>query len=109
MIIGLFRLLLLEINSFLYVHQLLAHDTHISVAVFWILLPFSILMFYFFTFSNHAFLLSIFIGPTCFHYEHACLVAQSCLTVTPRTVALQAPLLWDSPGKNTGVGSRSLL
>ena len=48
MIIGLFRVLFLEINSFLYVHQLVSHNTHISVAVFWILLPFSILIFYFF-------------------------------------------------------------
>ena len=31
-------------------------------------------------------------------------VAQSCLTLaTPRTVACQAPLSMDSPGKNAGV------
>ena len=37
-------------------------------------------------------------------------VAQSCLTLaTPRTVACQAPLSMDSPGKNAGVGSHSLL
>ena len=28
---------------------------------------------------------------------------QSCPTLTPWTVAHQAPLSWDSPGKNTGV------
>ena len=33
----------------------------------------------------------------------------STLFVTPWTVAHQAPLSMDSPGKNTGVGSRSLL
>ena len=27
----------------------------------------------------------------------------------PQTVARQAPRLWNSPGKNTGVGSHSLL
>ena len=38
------------------------------------------------------------------------LVAQSCqLFVTPWTVVHQAPLSWDSPGKNTGVGSHILL
>ena len=31
------------------------------------------------------------------------------LFVTPWTVAHQVPLLWNSPGKNTGVGSHSLL
>ena len=38
-------------------------------------------------------------------------VPQSCLTVTPWTVAYQASLLcpWDSPGKNTGVGYHFLL
>ena len=30
-------------------------------------------------------------------------------SVTPWTVAHQAPLPWNSPGKNTGVGSHSLL
>ena len=30
------------------------------------------------------------------------------LSVTPWTVAHQAPLSWNSPGKNTGVGGRSL-
>ena len=29
--------------------------------------------------------------------------------VTPRTVAHQSPLKWDSPGKSTGVGGRFLL
>ena len=39
-----------------------------------------------------------------------CLVAQSCLTLRPHGLQ-PARLLcpWDSPGKNTGVGSRSLL
>ena len=33
-----------------------------------------------------------------------CLVAKSCLTlVTPWTVACQAPLSWNFPGKNTGM------
>ena len=37
-------------------------------------------------------------------------VAESCLTlVTPWTVTHQAPLSWDSPGKNTGVGCHFLL
>ena len=31
------------------------------------------------------------------------------LFATPWTVACQAPLPWDSPGKNTGVGYLSLL
>ena len=31
------------------------------------------------------------------------------LFVTPWTIACQAPLSWNSPGKNTGVGSHSLL
>ena len=36
------------------------------------------------------------------------LVTKSCLTLaTPWTVACQAPL-WDSPGKNTGVGCHFL-
>ena len=30
-------------------------------------------------------------------------------SVTPRTVARQAPLSWDSPGQNTGVDCHSLL
>ena len=30
-------------------------------------------------------------------------------SVTPWTIARQAPLFWDSPGKNTGVGCHSLL
>ena len=34
---------------------------------------------------------------------------QSCLFVTSWAVALQAPLPWDSPGKNTGVGCHALL
>ena len=39
-----------------------------------------------------------------------CLVAQPCPTLcNPRTVACQAPLSWDSPGKNTGVGCHFLL
>ena len=38
------------------------------------------------------------------------LVAKSCPTLaTPWTVAQQAPLSWDSPGKNTGVGCHFLL
>ena len=37
------------------------------------------------------------------HFKHV----QLC--VTPWTVAPQAPLLWDSPGKNTGVGCHALL
>ena len=42
--------------------------------------------------------------------EFCCLVAKLCLTlVTPWTVALQAPLSWDFPGKNTGVGCHFLL
>ena len=37
------------------------------------------------------------------------LVAKSCLTlVTPWTVTCQAPLPWDSPGKNTRVGCHFL-
>ena len=43
--------------------------------------------------------------------EYVCvLVVQLCLTLaTPWTVALQAPLSMDFPGKNTGVGCHSLL
>ena len=42
------------------------------------------------------------------HY-FCCLVAQSCLTLlTPWTVAHQAPLSMDSPGKKTGVGCHAL-
>ena len=38
------------------------------------------------------------------------LVTQLCLTLCDsRTVACQASLSWDPPGKNTGVGSHSLL
>ena len=38
------------------------------------------------------------------------LVAKLYLTLaTPGTVACQASLSWDFPGKNTGVGCRSLL
>ena len=38
------------------------------------------------------------------------LVIKSCLTLaTPWTVACQAPLSWDSPGKNTGVDCHALL
>ena len=38
------------------------------------------------------------------------LVAKSCLTLaTPWTVALQAPLSMDFPGKNAGVGCHFLL
>ena len=43
--------------------------------------------------------------------EDACLLSHFCcvlLFATPWTVARQAPL-WDSPGKNTGVGCYSLL
>ena len=39
-----------------------------------------------------------------------CLVAKLCPTLeTPWTVACQAPLSWDSPGKNTGMGCYFLL
>ena len=39
-----------------------------------------------------------------------CLVTQSCLTVSPWTVAYQAPLsMGDSLAKNTGVGCHALL
>ena len=42
-----------------------------------------------------------------------CVCALSCLVVsdsaTPWTVARQAPLSWDFPGKNTGVGCHFLL
>ena len=31
------------------------------------------------------------------------------LFATPWTVPCQAPLSWDSPGKNTGVGCRAFL
>ena len=38
------------------------------------------------------------------------LVTQSCLTLgTPWTITLQAPLPWDSPGKNTGISCHFLL
>ena len=38
------------------------------------------------------------------------LVAKSCPTLAiPRTVTCQAPLSWDSPSKNTGVGCHFLL
>ena len=37
------------------------------------------------------------------------LVTKSCPTAIPRTVAHQATLPWNSPGKNTGVGCHSLL
>ena len=37
------------------------------------------------------------------------LVAQSCLTAIPWTIAHQAPLSMDPSGKNTGVGCHSLL
>ena len=37
---------------------------------------------------------------------HVCLVAQSCLTLCDPTRLLCS---WDSPGKNTGVASHSLL
>ena len=42
------------------------------------------------------------------HRLHACVLSHfSCvrLFVTPRTVAYQAPLSMDSPGKSTGVGA----
>ena len=47
-----------------------------------------------------------------FHCCHivCVLVAKLCLTLaTPWTVARQAPFLWDSLGKTTGVGCQSLL
>ena len=38
------------------------------------------------------------------------LVTKACSTLaTPGTVACQAPLPWDFPGKNTGVGCHFLL
>ena len=42
---------------------------------------------------------------------HACLVAQSCPSnsETPQTVPASVLHSWDSPGKNSGVGSHSLL
>ena len=44
-----------------------------------------------------------------FTYFGGGLVTKACLTLaTPWTVACQAPL-WDSPGKNTGVGCHFLL
>ena len=47
------------------------------------------------------------------YYYCVCVCAQSLscvrLFVTPQTVACQAPHLWDSPGKNTGVGCHCLL
>ena len=43
-------------------------------------------------------------------YFPGVLVTKSCPTLaTPRTVAFQASLSWDSPGKNTGVGCHFLL
>ena len=42
-------------------------------------------------------------------YRWWLLVTQSCLTLIPWIVAHQAPLYMDSPGKNTGLGSHSLL
>ena len=47
----------------------------------------------------------------CCSHQALCMRAQSLrfshvqLFVTKLTIALQAPLSWDSPGKNTGVGS----
>ena len=38
-----------------------------------------------------------------------CVLSRVRLSVTPWTVAHQAPLSWNSPGKNTGVGSHFLL
>ena len=50
-------------------------------------------------------------GVECCH-DFVCVCALSCLVVsdsaTPWTVARQAPLSWDFPGKNTGVGCHSL-
>ena len=40
---------------------------------------------------------------------HLCVLSCVRLFATPWTAARQAPLLMDSPGKNTGVGSHSLL
>ena len=43
-------------------------------------------------------------------YYYCCLVTQSGLTLgTPWAIAHQAPLPWDFPGKNTGVGCHVLL
>ena len=43
-------------------------------------------------------------------FSYGGLIAKSCPTLgTPRTVAYQAVSLWDSPGKNTGVGCHFLL
>ena len=38
-----------------------------------------------------------------------CVLSRVRLSVTPWTVAHQAPLSWNSPGKNTGVGCHRLL
>ena len=43
---------------------------------------------------------------------HACMLSHSVIAnsfVTPWTVAHQAPIPWDFPGKNTGVGCYFLL
>ena len=49
-------------------------------------------------------------GSKGFTRRYYCLLAESCLTlVTPWTVACQAPLSRDFPGKNTGVGCHFLL
>ena len=43
-------------------------------------------------------------------YVSMCLASQSCLTVGDSWAAAHpAPLSWNSPGKNPGVGSHSLL
>ena len=50
--------------------------------------------------------------PGSFHCVRICVLRSSshvCLSVTAWSVARQAPLPWDSPGKNTGVGCHALL
>ena len=53
---------------------------------------------------------SVNLQPSSQEYPIGGLVAKSCPTLaTLWTVACQAPLLWNSPGKNTGVGFHFLL
>ena len=40
---------------------------------------------------------------------HVCMLGHVQLFATPQTIACQAPLSWDYPGKNTGVGCHFLL
>ena len=58
--------------------------------------------------SNHPSISIIWVvKPNPLIRMHACSVTKSCLT--PWTVAHQAPLSWDFPGKNTGAGCHFLL